>query len=205
MYEFNPNEPTINKSVTIEENLIPDALEYYDANLEIYGDFFKNVTYVKFETAVKDMDHNIIHFYDAGKKEFYKSRYEIIGVYTNISKTWIWAWSISRFRKNTTYIAKKIVNYGMDLDPESKFLKTELINSRFRISNPIQLDIHAAIAAYLSKKPVLYRYKSYMSFTVVDGLVNITQIPKENIDDYNIFFMFLLDYADLLKDLTHNK
>lgn len=181
-------------------NLIPDSLEYYDTNTEKYADVFKRVRYVKFIDVMKDMDHNVIHMYDVNKKELLHSRYEIIGVYNNKSKTWTWAWSIPRFRKNTTHIARKIINYGMDLDPESRFLKTELITSRFRITNPIQLDIHVAIASYLSKKYIVYKYVSYINFTAdVDGLVDITNIPRDNTDEFSIYFMFLLDHDAVVK------
>ena len=181
-----------NKSSAI--NLISDSLEYYDANSEKYQDILKRIKYVKFVDVMNDMQHNVIYMYDNNKNLLIKSRYEIIGVYNNKSRTWTWAWSIPRFRKNTTYIARKIVNYGMDLDPESRFLKTELITSRFRITNPIQLDIHAAIASYLSKKYIVYKYISYVNFTAdINGLVDITNISKDNIDEYSIYYMFLLD------------
>ena len=187
-----------NKSTAI--NLISDSLEYYDNNTEKYNDFFKKVRYIKFADVMKDMQHNVIFMYDNSKQQILKSRYEIIGVYNNKSRTWTWAWSIPRFRKNTTHIARKIINYGMDLDPESRFLKTELITSRFRITNPIQLDIHAAIASYLSKKYLVYKYVSYINFTIdQSGLVDITNIPKENKDEYSIYYMFLLDY-DKIKE-----
>ncbi|AYV84235.1 MAG: hypothetical protein Hyperionvirus20_13 [Hyperionvirus sp.] len=183
-------------------NLIPDSLEYYDNNSEKYTDFFKRVKYVKFIDALKDMEHNNIYMFDNNKNEILKSRYEILGVYNNKSKTWTWAWSIPRFRKNSTHIARKIVNYGMDLDPESRFLKTELITSRFRITNPIQLDIHAAIASYLSKKYVVYKYISYISQFAgpkdVNGLIDITNIPEKYRDEYSIYYMFLLDYEKIV-------
>lgn len=179
-------------------NLISDSLEYYDSNTEKYNDFFKKVKYVKFIDAIKDMDHNVIFMYDNNKNQILKSRYEIIGVYNNKSKTWTWAWSIPRFRKNTTHIARKIINYGMDLDPESRFLKTELITSRFRITNTIQLDIHAAIASYLSRQYVVYKYLSYINpFVDINGLVDVAHIPKENPDEYSVYYMFLLDYSSI--------
>ena len=175
-------------------NLISDSLEYYDANSEKYNDFFKKVKYVKFLDVVKDIDHNTIIMYDSNKNEILSSRYEIIGVYNNKSRTWTWAWSVPRFRKNTTHIARKIITYGMDLDPESRFLKTELITSRFRITNPVQLDIHAAVASYLSRQYIVYKYVSYISFTAdIDGLVDITNVPKDNADEYTVYYMFLLD------------
>jgi len=176
-------------------NLISDSLEYYDNNTEKYTDFFKKVKYIEFIHAVKDMDHNVIRMYDTNKNEILKSRYEIIGVYNNKSKTWTWAWAIPRFRKNTTHIVRKIINYGMDLDPESRFLKTELITSRFRITNPIQLDIHAAIASYLSRQYVVYKYISYINPSVdINKRIDITNKPRDHADEYSVYYMFLLDY-----------
>src|ERR1700744_639366 len=123
--------------------LVSDSLEYYDLNSEKYNNLFKNVKYVKFSDASNDMEHNMIFLYDDHKNEILKSRYEIIGLFNNTTSTWTWAWSIASFRKNTTFIARKILNYGTELDPDSKFLKTELITSRFQIASDIQLDIHA--------------------------------------------------------------
>jgi hypothetical protein len=176
-------------------NLIPDSLEYYDKNTEKYDSLFNNIKYIKFVDGKTDMDYSFIYFYDENKKEILHSRYENIGVYNNKSHTWTWAWSVPVFFKNTTQIARKIINYGMELGPESKFLKTELITSRFRITNFIQLDMHVAIASYLSKRPVVYKYISYMSFKAdVDRLVDITNIPEYEKEDYTIYYMFLLDY-----------
>lgn len=179
-------------------NLISDSLEYYDNNTEKYNDFFKRIKYIRFINTTNDLEHNKIVLYDNNRNEILQSRYELIGLYINKAQIWTWAWSIPRFRKNTTYIARKIINYGMDLDPESLFLKTELITSRFRITNPIQLDIHAAISSYLSKQHIVYKYMSYITFKVDEnGLVDITNIPNENLDDYTIYYMFLLDSPKL--------
>lgn len=179
-------------------NLVSDALEYYDGNYEKYNDLFKSVRYIKFSSTQNDMEHNIIHLYDNDKKEILKSRYEIIGLFNNTTSTWTWAWSISNFRKNTTYIARKILNYGAELDPDAKFLKTELVTSRFRVANDIQLDIHAGIASYLSKQPLVYRYNAYMSTKMritSDGYVDVTP-PDDSLDTFTTYFMFLLDYKD---------
>jgi hypothetical protein len=59
--------------------------------------------------------------------------------------------------KNSTYTSRKILNYGLDLGPNQEYLKSELITSRFRITNPIQLDIHTAISSYLSQIPTIFQ------------------------------------------------
>ena len=179
------------------ENLINDALEYYDKNNDKYDSFFKNVKYVHFEMANTDVEHNRIIMMDKDRRIIINSRYENIGIYNNNSHTWIWAWSVPIFKKNSTQIAKKIINYGMNIDllTDSNFLKTELITSRFRISNPIQLDIHVAIASYLSKQPLIYKYVTYSSFMEPNDIdVDITNIKEKDKNNYITYFMFLLDY-----------
>ena len=55
--------------------------------------------------------------------------------------------------KNQINLIKKVLNYGINLDNDSIFLKSELITSRFKIVNSLQLDMHLAIASYISKEP----------------------------------------------------
>ncbi len=182
-------------------NLVPDALEFYDKNQEKYSSLFDKVGYIRLERLKNDLEHNKIHFYDENKKELFVSRYEIIGVYNNRSRTWSWSWSIPDLDKNTTNIARKIINYGMELNYEQNyFLKTELILSRFRITDQVQLDMHKAIASYLSKKPLVYEYVTYITYEPgQDNLVDVKYEPINNNDKDNksIYYMFLLDHDKL--------
>jgi hypothetical protein len=178
-------------------NLVSDALEYLDNNTDKYEHLFKKVKYVKFVNNENELDHSKIYLYDENKAEIYQSKYEVIGLYNNMSQTWVWAWSIPRMRKNSIYISKKILNYGIDLPSNSQeFLKTELITSRFRISNEIQLDMHAGIASYLSKQPLVYKYKIHLEPDIFkygeDKLIDVTKIG-ENPESYTIYYFFLLD------------
>jgi hypothetical protein len=177
-------------------SLVTDALEYYDMNNDKFGDNFKNVRYVKFEMAANDIDHNKITMYDKNKKQVYRSKYELIGLHNSDTKTWVWGWAIPSFKKNTTNIVRKIMNYGAELDPDSRFLKTELITSRFRISDPIQLDVHTAIASYLAKKPVIYKLYSYKDFILdEENYLDVTRSKdvKES-NSYTIYYLYILDY-----------
>ena len=176
-------------------NILYNALEYYDKNTEKYEEIFKKVHYISFIPIKTETAHSIIVFYDHRKRELFRSRYEIIGQYDNSIKTWTWAWAIARFFKNSTTIIRKIINYGFNLDnsSESLFLKTELITSRFKITNDIQLDIHAAISSYLSKQKIVFKYYKYSMFGHNDLYNNIRDIPKEEEGKYIIFYLFLLD------------
>lgn len=178
-------------------SLITTALEYYDSSNEIYEKLLKTVTYVKFVLSENDIEKDMIILYDDKKREIIRSTYEIIGLYNTNSNTWTWAWAISSFRKNSTNIVRKIWNYGAVLDPSVKYLKTELITSRFRIADKIQLDIHASIAAYLSKNPLVYKYYIYMNPKKdSEGFVHLNANKS---DDYTIYYMFLLDYKNMDK------
>jgi len=176
--------------------IVTDSLEYFDVNTEKYNDSLRKLRYIKFINATSDLDHNIIIMYDEDKNEILKSRYEIVGIYSSDTKTWAWGWAVPNFKKNSTNIVRKIMNYGAELDPSNKFLKTELITSRFRISDPIQLDIHVAIASYLSKKPLIYKYYIHGNLSEKadnEGYIDI----KGKSDHYVINFIFLLDYDKL--------
>jgi hypothetical protein len=133
-------------------NLVLNSFEYYDKNNQKIKDKFTNVKYISLEMINNDLEHNKIIFYDKDLKELFKSRFERLGIFESKSQIWSWAWTISYFKKNETNIIRKILFYGTDLDSDkSSFLKSELITSRFRITNKVQLDIHCAIASYLSK------------------------------------------------------
>ena len=176
---------------------IPTALEYYDKNNEKYESFFKKIYYYKIIRGANELEYSYLSLYDENKNEIFRSRYENIGLYNNKSRTWAWAWSIPRFAKNTTTIARKIVNYGMELPYDSTFLKTELITSRFRITDLIQLDMHIAIASYLSKKPLVFHFNVYPKDTATSKDIYSTHVeeslPENEKENFVSYYMFLLD------------
>lgn len=187
--------------------LVTTALEYYDNNSEKYNKLFHKISYIKFKEAENELEHNSIIFFDSNKKELFSSRYEIIGIYSTGSNTWSWAWTISTFKKNNTNIVRKILNYGLLLDPSSRYLKTELITSRFRVADLIQLDIHIGIASYLSKTPLIYEYVNYPEAKPdEDGYVLIKKFNRYGRDSKDrkdnqdlVYFMFLLDFEKIIK------
>ena len=181
-------------------NLILNSFEYYDKNNQKIKDKFINVKYISLEMKSNDLEHNNIIFYDKDLNELFKSRFERIGIYENKSQIWSWAWTISYFEKNETNIIRKILFYGTELNSaKSSFLKSELITSRFRITNKTQLDIHCAIASYLSKKPYTYSYKVFSNYELIDNkYLNILEpkysYTKDEEDNYELtYYIFLLD------------
>lgn len=140
------------------KELIKTALAYYDTNNEKYTGLYEKFKYFMLEQSNNDTEHSIIKFYDKDDKIIFQSKYEILGFYDNSSHLWVWGWAIPTLPKNQVYLSRKILNYGLDLSlNEDKFLKSELITSRFIISDPIQLNIHTSIASYLSKTPMIFQ------------------------------------------------
>lgn len=175
--------------------LVSDALEYFDINHEKYDPFFKNVKSIKFEEATNDLDHYKIIFYDKNGNMIGKSRYENIGIYSQKGQIWTWAWSVSTFAKNTINIIRKVLNYGIDIDNSKRFLKNELITSRFKISDKTQIDIHIAIASYLSKQPATFIIKKLPYSLEKNEIVSDVNFFNDTDDVY--YFLFILDYKDL--------
>jgi len=170
-------------------DIIKSALEYYDKNSETYKHKFDDAVYVEFIKFTNDTEHNIIKLYDKNKELIFTSKFEVLGILAY--NVWMWGWAMPRLRKNTTSIIRKIFNYGAELDPENLVLKTELITSRFRISSPIQTDIHVGIASYLSKKPLIYKHYSDIIY-YTEQFSKIIKNPKKGA--YIIHYLFLLDY-----------
>ena len=184
-------------------NIIPIALEYYDKNMELYGDKFDNVKYYKIERFADESVFDAVIFLDAQKEVLFKSRFNIIGSYNPIIKSWHWAWSNSDLKRKYTTIARKIINYGMEIE-NNKSLHSELTTSVYHIQNSIQLDIHIAIASYLAKKPLivkLYVYEKkdkksqelYLFHPVKEDLDN-NLITQEEWNDLKINYLVLTDY-----------
>lgn len=194
LYKMNDKnkERNENYSENIELSYVPVSLEYFDKNQEIYENAYDDIKYYK---IVSD---GYIIFYDENKNEYTRSKYEIIGFFDNESKVWVWAWSVPHFNKNQTKIVRSIVNYGMELDPKNSNLKTELVTSRFIITNMIQLDMHVAIASYLARKPLIYklilRKKTYFTNDIIFNVIK--SYDELSNDDYIIYYVFLLDYEN---------
>lgn len=175
------------------KELITNSLRYYDLNNEKYSRIFDKASFYSIIRSKNDLSHDVILLYDKNKNKIFKSRYEALGFYSLNAQLWSWAWSIGSYEKNLVYISRKILNYGLDIAPkEDPFLKSELITSRFRITNDIQLDIHAAIASYISKKPIVFKLISDPNLAIENEL-NIYELIKEQSTTSIIYFLFLLD------------
>jgi hypothetical protein len=194
----------------VKVNLTPDiimlkeALEYFDTNQYKLVDINNKIRYIEFIESDKDFEHNEIVLYDEDFNKINISKYEYIGTYDSTTSIWSWAWSIPTMKKKNTTIIRKILNYGVELEPTNNFLKTELITSRFRVTNKIQLDIYSAIVSYLSKKPSIIKIKIFNNTKIInhkDEKHNLIDVKEpyiykdekpENQYRYTEYYLFLL-------------
>lgn len=195
-------------NLTPDVILVKEALEYFDSNQYNQDSIIKRLKYIKFVDSEKDFEHNQILLYDDEFNKLEKAKYEYIGSYDSTTMIWSWAWAIPSMKKKNTTIIRKILNYGVELEPTNNFLKTELITSRFRVTNKIQLDIYSAIVSYLSKKPRIIKIKVYLNVKVIEDIDDITDktvfidvteplINKNTTSEdqyrYTEYYLFLLD------------
>ena len=139
------------------KTFITDSLSEYDKNMKEQQKMLKNAEYFEFFNSEDNTENDKISFYDENNKKIFEAEYEVIGTYNSYYGLWTWAWGNPAFDKKWTRIITKILNYGFSLDPKKNYhLKLELVNSRFIISDYIQIDIHLAIASALSKIKNIY-------------------------------------------------
>ena len=151
----------------MNENTIADALRYYDESNENFKNLRNKIKYIDPNPAKSSANSVSLTFYDADRNELFTSKIEHISRYYSKLKLWVWGWSIPNDYKYLTKTVRNIFLYGTDIDGDNNIsntlLKNELITSRFRIDNDIQLEIHCAIASYLAKKPFILAIKDYKS------------------------------------------
>ena len=176
----------------MDYSIIQNSLEYFDKNNEKYKNILKKAHNVKIVSSINDIEHSKIYIYDKNNNEIISSRYEIIGFYAPQYKMWNWAWAMPWLSKNSTYISRKILNYAFDILNIN--LKIELTTSRFRINNPIQLEIYSAIPSYLSKNPFIFKLIRNENNFDTEEFELIKEKDINNYENIQIQYLFILDY-----------
>jgi hypothetical protein len=169
-----------------------------------------------------------IIFYDEHKNILLKSSYEILGVYLPKTKLWKWSWSIPTFHKKYTFISRKTLEYAFNLDTNTELpLRADFLNSKIKIVNNLQLDIHIALSSHLGKQPLIFKYYNKLdkddtaetesdnleySFQDSEILKNNNQnisddsysddvfeysVDDKNNNKYMIIYLFILDYQNV--------
>jgi hypothetical protein len=93
----------------------------------------------------------------------------------------VWGWSSGELNKELILTSRKVLNYALDLDRENILLKTALITSRYRVSSPIQIDIHLALTSFLSKQPFIFKLDYFGEYSPE---TNDTDGMKSNTDEF---------------------
>jgi hypothetical protein len=154
----------MNENIDLK-SLIDKAILYYD----IHNIKYKKI--IKTKHIQINRESNKIIFPDIDTKEW---KYEILGVFDNTTNIWIWGWMVPDFLSNETNIVKKLLAYGLKINPsytdtnirfDKLYLKTQLVNSRFLLKDEFQLELHLAISSYLAKEnfKFIYQKKKYLS------------------------------------------
>jgi hypothetical protein len=135
-----------------------EKLNNYDKINDQYSNLIKSKDY-----ELKD-DMTMI-FYDDKGKELYKGKASNLGVFDGYTQIWTWSWSTPNFSSLETQGARDILNYALDLEPQSNsnihfYLKSHLINSRLYFENTMGLEIHLALCLYINKKAKFIFQKS---------------------------------------------
>ena len=146
-------------------NLIKKSLEYYDKQQTKYKYYWND------SDIITDNKENKVILVDSKNENNIKlkSTYEILGIFDNQTKVWIWAWLLPFLSYNETIISRKLLEYGLKLEPGSNtndhfYIKSQLLNSRILIEDDIELDIHLALVSYLVKELYLFVIKSQIYY-----------------------------------------
>lgn len=149
------------------------ALDYYDNVYDsVKKENEKKPHYIRFPT---EDNIKIVTLYDKNKKLIKKYKYELIAIDSTKLNTWIWGWSIPNISLENN-LSRKLLEYGLSLkEPCDIAIKTHLINSRFRITHRIQIDVLLAISYYLGKVKFPFKYSitvDYPNYTS-DGYISL--------------------------------
>lgn len=190
------------------KTFVTDSLEKYDKNMKEQDKLLKDAIDYKIINIDDNTVNDTIIFYDKNNKEIISYNYQVISSYRSDFNVWTWGWAIPSFKNKWTRIITKILNYGFSLEPEKNYhLKLELVNSRFVVSDPIQIDIHLSIASGLSKINNVYPIilpiekkktnflEKFMKLSEDKSSIERTPIIK-NIDDFEdvkIYYLFLFN------------
>ena len=177
-------------------NLLKNSLNYKDKMDNKYNKLIKKKKSHKYEIINKnnDLDIPIAKFYtlnnDKSKKNIlFSAKIQAIGFYYPDDFKFRWSWSLPIYPKNWTYLSRKILNYGIDLDindnlkNEDKYnkinlyIKNILLNSIILLdkeSNNINIEILESLILYITKSIRIMKIEkqNYIEYLVLYDLVS---------------------------------
>lgn len=155
------------------KQLVKKALFNYDTENEIHKEIINTKEYI-FNKENATLTFNKLN------KKF---KFNILGIFDYSKKIWIWSWLVPSYSYNNILYTKKLLDYGIKINPEKidkefLWIKTQLVNSRFLLDDSLQLDIHLAVISYLMKDNF-------------DFIYPITKQMTKNKDDKLIIYYIL--------------
>lgn len=128
------------------KQLVKKALLNYDIKNEKHKEIINTKEYIFNE-------ENATLTFNKLNKKF---KFNILGIFDYSKKIWIWSWLVPSYSYNHILYTKKLLDYGIKINPgkidkEFLWIKSQLVNSRFLLDDSLQLDIHLAVISYLMK------------------------------------------------------
>jgi len=149
-------EDSVNNKNKFIKEFIKERLDYLDKT----NKKFKYLIETPSENVIQNEKEQIIIF-KVKNIEIYKGPVTILGNFDLNTRIWLWAWVTPYFTSKQTKHSRDILEYGLQLDPESNsfihfYLKNHFISSRIYFETDIALDVHLALSLYIAKTKFIY-------------------------------------------------
>lgn len=133
-------------------DLIKKSLDYFDKQNNKFDKYLGGEILLKEKKIFNKTD-----------KSFNNINFEVLGIFHHSSKVFFWGWVLPYLSINETKISRQLLNYGLNLDPQSNntehfYLKSLFVNSRIYIENDFDLDLIQSISSYLLKDKFNFIY-----------------------------------------------
>ena len=144
----------MDNNITDLKTFIKEKLDTLDKSKSKYKNYI-NTTDVIFKP-----ENNLVIF-KKNDEIIYSGKFSLFGLFDINTKVWIWSWCIPDYLFEETIETRKILTYGLMLEPPTNssihyYIKSHLVNSRLFFENEIFLDIHLGLSLYLSKAKFIY-------------------------------------------------
>jgi len=140
-------------------DLIKKSLDYFDNQNSKYKKYLSEEYYLS-------LKENKI--FNKNNETFINIKFEVLGIFHHNTKVFFWGWVLPYLSINETKTSRELLNYGLNLDPESNnlehfYLKSLFLNSRIYIENDFDLDLIQSISTYLLKNKLSFIFKGILN------------------------------------------
>lgn len=142
------------------EDLIPNILSKYDESFEK----FKDIINIKNKSYSESANDNFDFKYDGriifnDKDNFFIPCF-FLGSYNKNENIWIWNWA-HPLDRNQCKLGYDLISYGLNYDrnklarTEYSFIRSILVNSRFRIKEDFNFDILLGLILHITNLQII--------------------------------------------------